>query len=1625
MLVHGLRTPSLDTWQLFSRIMFHELQAAGYNWSFADFPKSFARLDKALNADKTNVIAFRNAYVHGAAPTDEQCAADIKSFESFLNALLLTTWLNDTRLELRKGKVWVVHDSSAVCVHPVLLYEPDAGDSPYVFFNDLKNDKVDLLNDPLSNYYREREFNNEFHEYLPLYEWIKRGTHEFYQRIEELTETFKGRTKERARLLQFVLKRQTGYCSVQGSPGIGKSALIAQFFKDLQAKKELTNVLVVEYFIRRGTIHAQSEYLFNYLIRRTDEIFSAGREIRAEGKAVWDLQKQLFDKWHLWGEQCADRKLLFLIDGLDEGTENDLITYFPRENFKGVIIIYASRPGGHKSIDELWTQLPAEHHTRLELSGLGRKDIRTLIDKVASKYETESDSAWIDAVMHRSQGNPLYLKLLFDALAFGSIAFNDIMALPDKIDVYYKAILDRYAADAVDGDALLAGLFTFAAARDYLTMNHLGLINKLGDATMQRIGSTLKEVLYENPLTEEVLDYQLFHESFREYLLKEKPREVLDATERILDFCAKWKKWEGSWEQRYALEHYSHHLSQSKKESRHNELLDLFKNQAYTATQKKVLKQFDASKALYQQSLQKAGACNRFDDQLEAALCLVDLKYEEAGDAPQVISMIAGNEIDLALSRIQSFGGSDEQGVRRRFILYMLCLLELTLLGSKEKPFRKAAIEKLLSHLDDQLPEDHTILNWNDFFPGYLVFLMACEWAALGLDYLIVFKRTYYFQKEWLSEKGPYSALQFEVLLEYAKGISDDSDRSSVLKDISIELSKQGENKEAHVCAQGISDDSEKCFAFATISTELHKQDRLAEAVSAMEEALISARGIRDESDNSRALQFISGELAKQGKIEEAESVMEEALVCVEGIKHESYRSRLLKDISFEFVKQGKVDKALEYALGISNESHKSTALAAISNEMIKQGKIQEALAFAQCISDISVRSIALATNSSELVKNSRIEDAGFAMQEALAFVRGIDLDRLKSHVLQSVSVELARQGKFDEALECFMDIHDSKLKSLALQYFSGELAKQGKIEEAEFVMREALETAQGIREEEDKTGVLHSISGELAKQGKIEESVSVMQAALVCYQGIRSDRFKNRVLESISGEFAKQGKIEEALACARGISDDSWKISSLLDISGEFAEQEKIEEAASAVQETLLCAHGMNDDFWKMSSLRDISGELAKQGKVEEALANARGICDEANKSRALCGIFIELTKLGKVEEAASAMQEALVCARCISDESDKGIVLKDISGELAKLGKIEEALDCAEGISDEMDKIHALQTISTELAKQGKLREAIACAHGISWKLLKIEALKDISSELKKLGMFEEAASAMQEALACAQGIRDQYDRSSALEIISCELANQGMFEDAIACASGISKKYNKSSALTVISSELADMGRVEDASSVLQEALTCARDISYDSDKRYALQFISCVLANQGKLGEAASAMQEALACVREMSYELDKIIALGSILRDLVQQGNFALAESSGLEIPILAERYYYWEEIARDTFIEMGWQKALQQVSRFKSDEARFFYIKAWVGEVNVINADFLCVREALTCMVHDSYSIENLLQKYALHELFFGNASKQRIDRLNLTLNIQWAMDIQAQFPASSQTNPL
>ncbi|MFM7770520.1 MAG: hypothetical protein ACKO8Q_08180, partial [Bacteroidota bacterium] len=162
LLAQGLRTPSLGTWQLFSRVLFEELQTINYTWTLNEFAVGFEFLEKSLNNDKTNVIAFRNGYAHGATPSDEQCENDIRKFEPYLDNLLGLTWLKQSSIAVKDGIVYFQSEANSLSCHPIFLFRDENNEASFAFFNDRKNDRVGLLNYPLSKHYREKEFYKEF-----------------------------------------------------------------------------------------------------------------------------------------------------------------------------------------------------------------------------------------------------------------------------------------------------------------------------------------------------------------------------------------------------------------------------------------------------------------------------------------------------------------------------------------------------------------------------------------------------------------------------------------------------------------------------------------------------------------------------------------------------------------------------------------------------------------------------------------------------------------------------------------------------------------------------------------------------------------------------------------------------------------------------------------------------------------------------------------------------------------------------------------------------------------------------------------------------------------------------------------------------------------------------------------------------------------------------------------------------------------------------------------------------------------------------------------------------------------------------------------------------------------------
>jgi hypothetical protein len=216
-----------------------------------------------------------------------------------------------------------------------------------------------------------------------------------------------------------------------------------------------------------------------------------------------------------------------------------------------------------------------------------------------------------------------------------------------------------------------------------------------------------------------------------------------------------------------------------------------------------------------------------------------------------------------------------------------------------------------------------------------------------------------------------------------------------------------------------------------------------------------------------------------------------------------------------------------------------------------------------------------------------------------------------------------------------------------------------------------------------------------------------------------------------------------------------------------------------------------------------------------------------------------------------------------------------------------------------------------------------------------------------------------------------------------------------------------------LNAIAVELSKQGQLE-------ESLAIARGISDDYWKNLALNAIAVELSKQGQVEESVLVMQESLAIARGISVEWGKKSrALNAIAVEFSKQGNFSMAEAVGLEITQIASRQNVWREISKSRVEAEGWQNALRQVELFQSEEAKIFYLKGWAENVVITDATDFCIQEALPKLTGDNVSIEKLMQKYAAQQILIGIPSSKLTDRLNRTLNIQWALDIKRSLSAN------
>jgi tetratricopeptide (TPR) repeat protein len=857
--------------------------------------------------------------------------------------------------------------------------------------------------------------------------------------------------------------------------------------------------------------------------------------------------------------------------------------------------------------------------------------------------------------------DPTYLRYVYDGLQTGEVSSENPSVLPNGlVGVYEEAFVNSTAVN--HRSKILQFFSVWALFKKEVSAAFL--LPLLSGWTEEQVFECIAEYSrwFNSPVSGK---YQIYHERLRTFILQRDSAEELGrCNESIIRIChaALATKSNDEWDV-YALEHLSTHLMTPAMEGLDSaSLKTLAYDTAHWNRQIDISKGYDWTKKMHNEMMLWA---SKFDDEqvMECALNKVDLYHMEQNDALRIVELIAQNEIETALSRIESFGGNDRDGIQRKFILYMLCLMELTLLDSKHKYFKRDAIERLLKHMDDHLLLDNSILNWKDFFPDNLMFKMVCELEKIGLEYVAIKNRT----EEWDLENHRLSNVEYDSRFRF-EALSD-----KIKKNITYELERQD--------------------YFADKSFDILKVKKIIEDIS-------------NPIDKFWSLSFISYLLNQNGAKDKAAQLLLDSVVLADNISNECEKCLALAHLSSELMECDNITVAIELvmksyhgALQIEDEFRKASVTYEISPLLVKLGRLSEALKCAEVTSkDLFGNWSIIQKIINELVINNNINESRKILLESLESKKGIFSHWTIYRVITSISIEFIKKGKINESLSCLKGLDSNYMVSTALKEMALLMTNLGMNENSRKLLQEALKSAYLISEINSKNLALAEISEAMAIEGSFEDSLRLSEVI-----SVKSN--KNFALHKISIEMAKVGKIDDALICIKGISASHRVSNALKSISLVLANQGRNILAIEI-------ANMIKDDFQKYKTLILVSTIIFRQGKESdsedlmlEILSLCRNLPDLKERITSILSISSEFSKQMKIVESEAAMQEAIDYSLDILDEEDRDLVLKQICHYLAKQNKYEQALLHYQKISDESEKENTKILISIELAALGNI--------------------------------------------------------------------------------------------------------------------------------------------------------------------------------------------------------------------------------------------------------------------------------------------------------------------------------
>lgn len=1347
----GLEKPSLGIWFSFFRESMRSVREH-------TFPVEWERLSDI--EEKHHITSFRNLYAHGATPSDEDCEADCAKFHPLLLQIIGSrlfigpelfaaddegAWLLKgaarTRavIKLEKERACVTIGEKTLFLWPLALFANDTTKKQkgwnFFYFNAIKNDRdLEQLNYENSLIRKNRDGLGPFYDVFPIRDWNRVSGIEldiFKAHIEALTEYYKGRLDERHTIREFCLNGK-GTFMVWGLPGIGKSSLIAQVFREIRAginpEGHLSDTKyppIIEYFIRRGLITAKKEHFLRHVCQKLDHIYRLGGI--PIGDTAGEMRENLIKRLNAIESVPGFSEFVLFVDGLDEGFE---IAEYLLESRKSMKLIILSRKP-----DEVrkWSlTFDRENFRELTLGPLASNDIRALLAEVTDRYQDNFNEEYLQAVRERSEGNPLYLKMLSNMICEADGELVKITDLPKGVKKIFMEAFGRITSGP-EKHVNASLLFLLCVSESSLSKEAVAEAIEITPTAAGHAIDACREILMEDSGRPGSGEFQLFHESLREWLLEESATECEDMKRRLADLCCSWRSLRDIGGKpgplkKYALSYAAAHLYGL---GDHERLWKLLNDEEYRRRQIDETGQFGASNSAILKGIEmfagRKGAVPEDDARLAwLTLRAGELAWEAQSDIRTTLKFFNERPFDDpsriadALQRLETL---NEEGFFRAAML----LLWMEADRQSELPHEKRRQEFILTvaeAIDKKIPHGSRTVDWSVHISPELMALIALKLSSMFpvVDLSGIFSMTENIDAfyESFPQCSVISGIAVpdsivEKLKVHLIKLKSESAREELLKkcgtdllasiasklDKEIESTKEREIRNLALILNAVRDGD-----FTLAQNLAVKSISILASIPAFFVSL-EIVSTKDYDDNSVKAEDRVNE--KIGRLKKNKELVEKRDVkSGERFLIESLGLLWLEIISGrsdnEEVLQNNLSKII---LAIDEEFEGKPITGELKNK----------------IDPYFMLSLYIGLGSAKEIYRKQCAFEKFrGLFEYYPENTSFDDKVIKTSNELKSSISNDHLGSFVS----FYNKHaENSPNSIFLKYITGDSAQ-----------------AISNYNEAGKTLPLIADIINFKKATALSDNCQFDEACETCAK-IKEEPLFTDSIGKLATDIARKG-------------DDKTVIQEFENISGD---RQLVKEISVIFKY----------DKKNYIFLSDIAVEFAKKNYLKELYEIITSIADEGMKAKTLARAALVFHECGRKEMVELLIEDSIDAAEKAQKKDTKDAALCSISISLSIMGNFSDSLAIARNITSPEEFAEALAALAFETAKSGKFREASEFCRMISNETRRSEAVFQIINSIKSLSENTERAKIMDE-------IKSESQRSRLLTRLACSFSSAG---------------------------------------------------------------------------------------------------------------------------------------------------------------------------------------------------------------------------------------------------------